>query len=153
MRRIDTLLADYGSDHQNRGNVVCHGVGITLIVFGVLSMLHAIRLTGPWTASEAFVAAAFLFYVALDVPLALALLLFAAGLDVAARAVGRWPVGAAAFALGWTLQAIGHAVYEKNSPAFFRNLVHLMIGPAYLVNELLRIRRIPPSLSPPISKT
>jgi uncharacterized membrane protein YGL010W len=49
-------------------------------------------------------------------------------------------MGAAAFVLGWIFQAVGHAVYEKNSPAFFRNLVHLLVGPAYLVNKVLRIR-------------
>ena len=62
MRRIDALLADYASSHRTRGNLACHAVGITLIVFGVLSMLHAIPLRGPWTASEALLAAAFLVY-------------------------------------------------------------------------------------------
>ena len=44
MKRIDALLADYASYHRARGNVVCHFAGITLIVFGILSMLSAIRL-------------------------------------------------------------------------------------------------------------
>jgi uncharacterized membrane protein YGL010W len=36
--------------------------------------------------------------------------------------------------------ALLQAVYEKNQPAFFRNLVHLAIGPAYLVAEALGLR-------------
>jgi uncharacterized membrane protein YGL010W len=36
--------------------------------------------------------------------------------------------------------ALLQAVYEKNPPAFFRNLVHLAIGPAYLVAEALGLR-------------
>ncbi len=44
--------------------------------------------------------------------------------------------------MGWIFQGIGHAVYEKRSPAFLRNLVHLLVGPAFLVNEALRIRPV-----------
>jgi uncharacterized membrane protein YGL010W len=143
LRRIDVLLADYGASHRARGNFVCHTIGITLIVFGVLSLLHAIPLTTGWTASELLLGAAFLAYLWLDVPLALAVLAAGVLIDLAARAVGNWRVGAGAFVLGWVFQAVGHAVYEKNSPAFFRNLVHLLVGPAYLVNEALRIRPRP----------
>jgi len=138
--RIDTLFAEYGAAHRARGNVACHAVGITLIVFGILSLAHAVRLVGGWTGSEAVVALAGAAYLALDVPLGIAMLGTAVLADLAARAVDDPRVGAAAFVLGWIFQAIGHAVYEKNSPAFFRNLVHLLVGPAYLVNKVLRIR-------------
>jgi len=146
MRRIDALLADYGSHHRTRGNVACHALGVTLIVFGVLSLLHAVPIAGPLTGSELLIAAGFTYYLTLDAPLALPILGAAAILDALAHAVGDWRIGAAAFAVGWGFQAVGHAVYEKNSPAFFRNLVHLMVGPAYLVNELLRLR---PVAAPP----
>jgi uncharacterized membrane protein YGL010W len=139
MRRVDGLLADYGSHHRTRGNLVCHAFGISLIVFGVLSMLRAIPI-GGMTAAEVLIAAAFLYYLTLDVPLALAVTGTALLLDLAARMTD-WRIGAGAFLLGWAFQGIGHAHYEKNSPAFFRNLVHLLVGPMFLVNELLRIRR------------
>jgi uncharacterized membrane protein YGL010W len=149
MRRIDALLADYGSSHQSRGNVLCHAVGITLIVFGVLVMLHAIPINGPWTLSEAAVAAASLAYLSLDLPLGLATTAALVILDLGARATLRsqWGWGAAAFVAGWIFQGIGHAVYEKKSPAFFRNLVHLLVGPAFLVNELFHLRPSPGTLS------
>ena len=140
VKRVDALLADYGSYHRTRGNLVSHAFGITLIVFGILSLLHAVPVAGYWTASEVFLLLAFLYYVTLDVPLAVGVVGAAILLDLAARAVGSSKVGAAAFVAGWILQGIGHAVFEKNSPAFFRNLLHLMVGPAYLVNEALRIR-------------
>jgi uncharacterized membrane protein YGL010W len=141
MKRIDSLLMDYGSSHRTLGNLACHALGITLILFGVFSMLATIPLAGGWTVSEAVVGVAFLVYAALDVPVALGVLGYEAILDLAARAVANWRVGAAAFVAGWIFQAIGHAVYEKNRPAFFRNLVHLLIGPAYLVVEALGLRR------------
>jgi uncharacterized membrane protein YGL010W len=143
MKRVDALLAEYGHAHRRRGNLACHAAGITLIVFGILAVLQAVPVAGRWNASELALGLAFLFYLTLDVPLALALLVILAALDLAARAVGGWRLGAAAFVAGWVLQAVGHAVYEKNSPAFFRNLVHLLIGPAFLVNEALRIRVVP----------
>ena len=141
-RRIDALLSDYGASHTSRGNLACHAAGITLIVFGILSMLRAVPIAGGWAASEALIAVALLFYVALDPRLGLAVAVALILLDMAARGIGNWRVGAGAFVVGWIFQAIGHAVYEKNSPAFFRNLVHLLVGPAYLVNEALRIRPV-----------
>jgi uncharacterized membrane protein YGL010W len=144
MRRIDALLADYGSSHETRGNVLCHAVGITLIVFGTLAVLATVRLGGGWTAAEGLVAVAALAYVALDPLLGLATVAAAILLDLAAHAVASWRWGVAAFVVGWIFQGIGHAVYEKKSPAFLRNLVHLLVGPAFLVNEALRVRRIAP---------
>lgn len=140
MKRIDALLADYGEAHRTPGNLACHTVGITLIVFGVLSMLHAVPIFGPWTASEVLVAVASLWYLSLDTGLGLAMLGGASALDVLARLVHDARIGAAAFVVGWIFQGIGHARYEKNSPAFFRNLVHLLVGPAFLVNKLVRLR-------------
>ena len=140
--RIDALLADYAEAHRTPGNVVCHTVGISLIVFGILSMLSAVPIAGRWTAAEALLAAALVVYLILDPALGAATVAAAVLLDLLARAVGDWRVGAAAFAVGWIFQGIGHAVYEKNRPAFLRNLAHLLVGPAYLVNKLVRIRTV-----------
>ena len=78
-------------------------------------------------------------------PLAGARLAAFAVLDLAARAAGDWRGGLAAFVIGWVFQAVGHAVYEKNRPAFFKNLQHLLVGPLFLVNELLKVRRVAPA--------
>ncbi len=141
MKRVDALLGDYASSHRTRGNLVCHAVGITLIVFGVFSLLGQVPVAGRWSVSEALIGLAFVAYAVLDLPLALGVLGFASILDLAARAVGDGRVGACAFVVGWIFQAVGHAVYEKNKPAFFRNLVHLLVGPAFLVAEALGLRR------------
>jgi uncharacterized membrane protein YGL010W len=143
MKPIDALLADYGSHHRTRGNFVCHVLGITLIIFGILTMLAQIRV-GPVRISELVIAAVVLYDATLDLSLAAGLLVAFAFLDVAARAVADWRVGLAAFVLGWIFQAIGHAVYERNRPAFFKNLVHLVVGPLFLANELLKVRRSAP---------
>jgi uncharacterized membrane protein YGL010W len=144
MKRVDAMLADYGSHHRTRGNLVCHVFGVTLIVFGIVSMLGTFRL-GPVTVAEILMAAAFLYYATLDFRLALGMLAAFALLDLAARAAGDWRIGLAAFVVGWIFQAVGHAVYERNRPAFFKNLVHLLVGPLFLMNELLRVRRSAPA--------
>jgi uncharacterized membrane protein YGL010W len=143
VRKVDALLADYASYHRARGNLVCHALGITLIVFGIVAMLLPLRLRGvaPWTAAEVLIAATFLFYLTLDVPLALGTLAEGALLDLVARAVADWRAGLAAFLLGWIFQGIGHARFEKNRPAFFKNVAHLLVGPLFLVNELFHVRR------------
>jgi uncharacterized membrane protein YGL010W len=143
MKRIDTLLADYGAHHRARGNLVCHAFGITLIAYGIVALLGRLPL-GRWNVAEALIAGVVLYYATLDLPLAAAMLGAFVLLDLAARAVGDWRIGAAAFVVGWVFQAIGHAVYEKNRPAFFKNLLHLLVGPLFLVNELLKVRRVAP---------
>lgn len=141
MRRVDELLSDYGSYHRTRGNLTCHAFGIPLIVFGILCFLRLIPIpVAGASAAEAVILLAVLYYASLDLLLALGMLTSLALLDLAARAVGDWRLGVAAFIVGWIFQGVGHALYEKKSPAFLRNIVHLLIGPLFLVNELLRIR-------------
>ncbi len=143
MTRVDALLADYGSYHRTRGNLVCHAFGITLIVYGIVAFARELPLgAAGWTAAEVLIGAAFLFYAALSLPLAVTMAVETIALDALARVVADWRIGLAAFAVGWLFQGIGHARYEKNSPAFFKNLVHLMVGPIFLWNEVLGIRRI-----------
>ena len=50
-----------------------------------------------------------------------------------------WPI--TLFVAGWIFQFIGHGVYEKRQPAFFRNLVHLLIGPLWILNDVVPVVR------------
>jgi uncharacterized membrane protein YGL010W len=148
MAKVDELLADYGDHHRTRGNVACHFVGIPLIVFGLLAALGAVRLGTvagvTVTGAEVLIGVGVLYYLTLDERLALGMLAVTAGLDALGRVAG-WQVGVAAFVVGWVFQGIGHAVYEKRSPAFLRNFVHLMVGPIFLLNEVVRVRRVEPA--------
>lgn len=140
MKRVDVLLADYAAYHRTRGNVVCHFIGIPTIIFGGFSMLQMLRV-GPASAAEILILAAAVYYFVLDVKLAVAMLLVSIALDAAAYAVADWRVGLGVFIAGWIFQGIGHAVYEKRSPAFLRNLVHLLVGPIFLINEVKKTLR------------
>jgi uncharacterized membrane protein YGL010W len=44
------------------------------------------------------------------------------------------PSAVIAIAVGaWLVQLAGHVVWEKSSPAFFTNLVQLLVGPVFFV--------------------
>jgi uncharacterized membrane protein YGL010W len=128
-------FADYASFHRAPGNLACHYVGIPLIVFAIVALLARLPLATlaglHATAAEVVMLAAVLFYVWLDVPLAAMMLVIFAILDVAGRGV---PVALAwgLFVIGWVFQYIGHYVYEKKSPAFYKNLAHLLVGPLWI---------------------
>jgi uncharacterized membrane protein YGL010W len=129
-------FADYAAFHGTAGNKACHYVGIPLIVLALLALLARAPLfaVGGFTVTLAEVALVVVtaYYLTLDAVLAAIMLAASAGLLVLGRPMPVW-VAAALFVLGWIFQFIGHYVYEKRSPAFFRNLAHLLVGPLWIV--------------------
>jgi uncharacterized membrane protein YGL010W len=134
-------LDEYGSVHTTYGNVVCHWVGIPLIVVAVLGALARVPITDiggfALTGAELVLAVALVYYARLDAVLAAIMIPVVIPLDLAGRALPLWANGAL-FVIGWIFQLVGHAVYEKKSPAFLRNLVHLLIGPLFLLAKAVR---------------
>jgi uncharacterized membrane protein YGL010W len=53
-----------------------------------------------------------------------------------------WRWALALFVGGWVLQFVGHFI-EGNQPAFFRNPVHLLVGPLWLARRALGLARKP----------
>jgi uncharacterized membrane protein YGL010W len=45
-----------------------------------------------------------------------------------------WRWALALFVVGWIFQFVGHAI-EGNQPAFFRNPVYLLVGPAWVLRR------------------
>jgi uncharacterized membrane protein YGL010W len=128
-------FADYASFHRAPGNQACHYVGIPLIVFAIVALLARVSLATMGgvraTAAEAAMLAVTFFYLSLDLPLALLMLGVFALLDVAGRGVPA-AIAWGLFGVGWVFQFIGHYVYERQSPAFFKNFVHLLVGPLWI---------------------
>lgn len=129
-------FADYGAYHATAGNRLCHSIGIPLIYFSTIALLTHVplaRLDGfAFTLAEPVFLAVSLYYLRLDTALGAMMLV----LSVAMAAVGTLvpvPVAVALFVLGWVLQFVGHYVYEKKSPAFFRNVTHLLVGPLWIL--------------------
>lgn len=146
MQTIDKYFRDYDSYHQTKGNKLTHVVGISMIVISLLGLLDRIEFF-HWEMSVKASPALLLFlagnafYLMLDLKVGFAMILatgisYFVGSQLSANTLWGLFIG------GWVLQAIGHIVYEKKSPAFAKNLIHLLVGPAYLLNYYLRIHSV-----------
>ena len=129
-------FADYASFHATPGNKACHSVGIPLIVFSILALLSRVPLFAlggfDVTLAEVAVVLVTAYYLTLDVTLAIVMLVAEAVLIILGRPLSPL-VSILLFVLGWVFQFIGHYVYEKKAPAFYRNFAHLLVGPLWIV--------------------
>ena len=127
---------DYAAFHRTAGNKACHSFGIPIIVLASLSLLARMPLFAPFgftvTLAEVVIVLFVAYYLTLDAGLAALMLAAYAVLDAAGRFLAPWPA-LGLFVFGWILQGVGHWVYEKNSPAFFRNFVHLAVGQLWIL--------------------
>jgi uncharacterized membrane protein YGL010W len=133
---LRTHFADYADHHATPGNKLCHMVGIPLIVLSLFGLLAAVPLfaVGSFTVTlaELLLVAVTAYYLTLDGGLAL-MMLAASVVFLAAGRQLSLPWALALFVFGWVLQFVGHYVYEKRSPAFFRNFTHLLVGPLWIL--------------------
>lgn len=143
---MDRLWTDYQQQHQTRGNRICHMIGIPLIVFGLLSLLSKFQLGTiagwPIELSLIILLVVGVIDIALDAKLGALMLVSSFLLYLVARSVSAaaWTIPAALFVIGWVCQYVGHGVYEKRQPAFYKNLVHLLIGPLWVLNHVFHVR-------------
>ena len=141
-KKVDSHLSDYAFYHQTSGNRICHFLGIPLIMFSLFVLFRPLSLLPSFTAAEVLILLSFAYYLTLDFRLAIGMLLVSSALDLVAWKIADLRIGLIALIIGWIFQGIGHGVYEKRSPAFTRNLVHLLIGPLFLLNEIVRVRQV-----------
>jgi len=138
---LRSQFADYAAFHTTPGNRACHCIGIPLIVFALVALLtHApVATLGGFTLTlaEITIAVVTVWYLNLDVPLALVMLAATAISAFAGRSVPVL-VALALFVTGWIFQFIGHYAYEKKSPAFYKNLTHLLVGPLWIAAKATR---------------
>jgi uncharacterized membrane protein YGL010W len=139
--RLRAHFADYAAFHGTPGNKACHYVAVPLIVLTVFALLARVPLgtVGGLTVTlaEVLIVLATAYYLTLDRVLALMMLAASILCAWAGRAI---PPGIAlgVFLAAWVLQFIGHYVYEHRSPAFFRNLAHLLVGPLWVLAKATR---------------
>ena len=127
------LFTEYASYHAEPRNRVCHAVGIPLIILGMMSLAHVVRIGSIDLAIVAGVAT-LLYYAKIDPRGALiSTVVFAILYVVAVRLP--WQIGAAAFGIGWIFQLVGHR-FEGTKPKFTENLLYLLIGPLYFFEEV-----------------
>ena len=137
MQRLPVLFAEYDVCHQTRGNKVCHWIGIPLILVSLFGFLGTVKL-GPSDLGGVVLLAMIVYWAALDWRLALLMTLAGVGLYVSGSLLPIWAL-VGLQAVGWILQFVGHYAFEHKSPAFMRNIPHLLVGPLYFVNDIVKL--------------
>jgi uncharacterized membrane protein YGL010W len=133
--RVAADFEDYASAHQTPGNRLCHAIGIPAVVLSVFGLASQLGASGdaifrPDGGALLWVLGS-LFYLFRDWKLAIPFSLFSAGVYFVARAIP-WEAHVVIFVFAWAAQFVGHGVFEKKKPAFFRSVRHLMTGPLWL---------------------
>jgi uncharacterized membrane protein YGL010W len=138
-------LTTYAAYHRDRRNIATHVVGVPMIVFAVTVLLSrpVIGVAGlPVSVAWIAIALSSLYYIKLDARLGLALSLvlvfFGWGAaQVASMLTSIWlQVGLGSFVVGWIFQFIGH-YFEGKKPAFVDDVVGLLIGPLFVLTEIV----------------
>jgi len=132
MRDAKALFADYAAYHQTAGNKWFHRFGIPMIMLSLFGMLARVPYLAP-----ALIILTGLYYIALDWVLGIAMLAASFILYFIGAALPFW-ANVAIFVAGWIFQFVGHSVYEKKQPAFLKNVVHLLVGPLWILNGVVR---------------
>lgn len=139
---IRAAFADYAAYHQTKGNKWFHRAGIPLIMLTLIGMLARVRIVTinglRIDAAIVLIAIAVIYYLTLEWRLAIPMLI----VSIAFYLIGAWlpmAINIALFILGWIFQFIGHSVYEHKQPAFLRNAVHLLIGPLWILNDVIPV--------------
>ena len=144
MRDIRVLFDDYAAYHQTKGNKLFHRLGIPMIMFSLIGMLTLVKIVDAGTvrfdAAMLLIALSCAYYFVLEWRLGIAMMVVSIAFYFAAAFLPLfWNL--AIFILGWIFQFIGHKVYEHRNPAFFTNFVHLLIGPLWILNDILPVVR------------
>jgi uncharacterized membrane protein YGL010W len=144
MRAVDQWLDEYGESHRNPTNKLIHWICVPAIVWSVVALIWSIPspIEGlNWAVVTAV--AAQLYYIRLSPKLSLGIgffLLICLGLCLAVERqlpFALWQVALTVFVVAWIGQFIGHRI-EGKKPSFFKDLVFLMIGPAWLMAFVYR---------------
>ena len=145
MKSLTEQLTNYAAYHRDRRNIATHLVGVPMIVFSVVILLArpAIEVAGlSVTPAIAALIAAGIYYLLLDLSLGLGLVVVIGamawvGQIVAAASTPTWlMVGIGMFIVGWIIQFIGH-YYEGRKPAFVDDILGLLIGPLFVLAEVV----------------
>jgi uncharacterized membrane protein YGL010W len=143
MKSLEDQMSVYAAYHQDARNKLTHFFGVPIIMLALFIPLSWLRfdLGGvTLTAAMLFAGAVLAYYVVLDVPLALAMLVVTAvlvwlGERIAALGAGPgWAWFGGLFVGGWILQLVGHG-FEGRRPALADNLFQIFVAPIFLAAE------------------
>ena len=151
MKTLDQWFEEYGVSHKNLTNKKIHYICVPIIFFSVIGLLMSIpsqileslNAIHPVFANWAFIALLFvlLFYFRLSMAMGLKMLLFTslclAGNYFISKSFSLLWFSIAVFVIGWIGQFYGHKI-EGKKPSFLKDLQFLLIGPAWVIDSVLK---------------
>ena len=151
-RKIELLLREYAESHQNHTNKLIHWVCVPAIFFSIFGLIRTIPVPdamadlSPYLNWTTIILVLVLFYyMILSFSLFLGFILWTSvvlvgneWLFVQLGVKGLLWFSIGLFALAWIGQFIGHGI-EGKKPSFFKDLQFLLIGPAWLMNFILKV--------------
>ncbi len=149
-KSADAWFAEYGESHQHHANELIHWICVPVIFTCVLGFIWTIPVPEAWAEVAPWfnwtlltIMIATMFYVWLSPALSAGMLFFMVNcyaVIVVLDLFAPWPVwqiSLVAFVAAWIGQFIGHKI-EGKKPAFLKDVVFLLIGPAWLLSFIYR---------------
>lgn len=144
MRSVQSWLDEYGESHRNPTNKLIHWICVPAIFWTVIALIWSIPSPVEWLNWAVVTAIAVqLYYLSLSPRLSIGIGLFmlaSLGLCVVVERhvpFPLWQIALTVFVVAWIGQFIGHRI-EGKKPSFFKDLVFLLIGPAWLMAFVYR---------------
>ena len=147
-RSMRDWLDSYSRDHQHPANRLLHWICVPLIVWSAIAMLWTLPAPEAWFRPGSWailaIVLSFTWYWKHSRRLAAALLVVLSALAFSCfwlsqqfgSATLLW-MGIGVFVVAWIGQFIGHLI-EGHRPSFLTDLAYLLVGPAWLMDKLLR---------------
>lgn len=150
MKTLDQWFEEYAVSHQNPKNKAIHYICVPAIFFSILGLFMSIpnaflsnllHLNQPIIENWAVVALIFvlLFYLRLSVAMAIKIAFFSILCLILnfyiSQFVPLWAFSIGIFVIAWIGQFYGHNL-EGKKPSFLKDIQFLMIGPAWVVQNL-----------------
>ena len=145
MKTLVDHLSMYAAYHRDQRNILTHLVGIPMIVLSIVVLLsrwHTDVAGIPVSVATVLTVLTCLFYIVLDRPLGVLMSLLFAVVHQGGHAIAEWAfapwlgMGIGLFVVGWAIQFWGH-YFEGKKPAFVDDITGLIIGPLFVVVELV----------------
>ena len=153
MRQIDKLLSQYGESHQNKTNILIHGIAVPSIFFVTIGLIYLIPVPDfiarfDVTFAHILAIPMLMYYFKLSGPIGAAMTLLTLGVFgginlLETMGVSVFWFSVTLFVAMWILQFVGHKV-EGKKPSFFEDLRFLLVGPAWWWMHLLKRLNIQP---------
>ena len=156
MKTLEQWFEEYAVSHQNPKNKMIHYLCVPSIYFSIVGLLMSIpsqfisntlKLNIPIIENWAAVVLLFvlIFYIRLSLIMAIKIAIFSVTCLFLNYYIGQilplWLFSIGVFVIAWIGQFYGHRI-EGKKPSFIKDLQFLMIGPAWVIENLFSRNKI-----------